>query len=201
MVTDRHIQRLHRFDQQGWPKGQAAAKAGIDDKTARKYRRLGRLPSEVRMDHTWRTRPDPFAERLARARGATDAQPRPGSQDAVRVAATPLPRPFRRWPIAHLAATRQTVAGLVGAGQGSLLHPGASPRPAGRLRLHALHQPGHDHQRQSFRPSDLPLRADLLELGDRHDLLLRELREPQRGPAKRAVGTGRRAAGASHRFG
>ena len=61
MVTDRHIQRLHRFDQQGWPKGQAAAKAGIDDKTARKYRRLGRLPSEVRMDHTWRTRPDPFA--------------------------------------------------------------------------------------------------------------------------------------------
>ena len=61
MVTDRHIQRLHRFDQQGWPKGHAAAKAGIDEKTARKYRRLGRLPSEVRMDHTWRTRPDPFA--------------------------------------------------------------------------------------------------------------------------------------------
>ena len=62
MVTDRHIQRLHRFDHQGWPKGQAAAKAGIDDKTARKYRRLGRLPSEVRMAHDWRTRPDPFAD-------------------------------------------------------------------------------------------------------------------------------------------
>jgi len=62
MVTDRHIQRLHHFDHQGWPKGQAAAKAGIDDKTARKYRRLGRLPSEVRMAHDWRTRPDPFAD-------------------------------------------------------------------------------------------------------------------------------------------
>jgi hypothetical protein len=62
MVTDRHIQRLQRLDQQGWPKGQAAAKAGIDDKTARKYRRLGRLPSEVRMAHYWRTRPDPFAD-------------------------------------------------------------------------------------------------------------------------------------------
>lgn len=62
MVTDRHIQRLHRFDQQGWLKGQAAAKAGIDPKTARKYRQLGQLPSEVRMEHTWRTRLDPFAD-------------------------------------------------------------------------------------------------------------------------------------------
>jgi len=62
MVTDLHILRLRRFDHQGWSKTQAAAKAGIDPKTARKYRRLGRLPSEVRMEHTWRTRPDPFAE-------------------------------------------------------------------------------------------------------------------------------------------
>jgi hypothetical protein len=62
MVTARHIQRLRHFDHQGWPKGQAAAKAGIDDKTARKYRRLGRLPSAVRMAHDWRTRPDPFAD-------------------------------------------------------------------------------------------------------------------------------------------
>jgi hypothetical protein len=62
MVTDRHIQRLHRLDQQGWLKGQAAARAGIDPKTARKYRQLGQLPSEVRMKHTWRTRLDPFAD-------------------------------------------------------------------------------------------------------------------------------------------
>jgi hypothetical protein len=34
----------------------------MDDKTARKYRRLAKLPSEVRMEHTWRTRPDPFVE-------------------------------------------------------------------------------------------------------------------------------------------
>ena len=62
MVTDLHIQRLRRFDHQGWSKAQASAKAGIDDKTARKYRRLGKLPSEVRMEHNWRTRPDPFAD-------------------------------------------------------------------------------------------------------------------------------------------
>jgi hypothetical protein len=40
----------------------AAAKAGMDEKTARKYVRSGRLPSQLKVDHTWRTREDPFAE-------------------------------------------------------------------------------------------------------------------------------------------
>jgi hypothetical protein len=40
----------------------AAAKADMDEKTARKYRELGKLPSEIKADHTWRTREDPFAE-------------------------------------------------------------------------------------------------------------------------------------------
>ncbi len=62
MVTNTHIRRLRRLDQLGMSPGRAAATAGIDDKTARKYRRLGKLPSEVRMEHTWRTRPDPFAD-------------------------------------------------------------------------------------------------------------------------------------------
>ena len=45
-------------------KGQAiaAAKAGMDAKMARKYRLLGRLPSELPALARWRTRPDPFVE-------------------------------------------------------------------------------------------------------------------------------------------
>jgi hypothetical protein len=62
MVTDLHIHRLRRLDRQGLSKRRAAAKAGVDEKTARKYRRLGKLPSEVRMPHAWRTKPDPFAD-------------------------------------------------------------------------------------------------------------------------------------------
>src|SRR5205085_9325180 len=61
-ITDQQVRRLFRLDRQGRPKGQAAAKASMDEKTARKYRRLGKLPSEVRMEHHWRTRKDPFAE-------------------------------------------------------------------------------------------------------------------------------------------
>ena len=40
----------------------AAAKAGMDAKTARKYRRLGQVPSELPVVRRRRTRPDPFVE-------------------------------------------------------------------------------------------------------------------------------------------
>ena len=40
----------------------AAAKSGMGRNTAAKYLREDKLPSEVQKPHTWRTRPDPFAE-------------------------------------------------------------------------------------------------------------------------------------------
>ena len=71
-TTDQQVRRLRRLDTQGTPAGVAALRSGMDPKTARKYRRLSRLPSEVRMPHSRRTHPDPFddiwtgvAERLA----------------------------------------------------------------------------------------------------------------------------------------
>ena len=63
MITDAQLRKLRCLDQQGAAKELAAAKAGMDPKTARKYRRLGKLPSEVKiMDRDWLTRPDPFVE-------------------------------------------------------------------------------------------------------------------------------------------
>ncbi len=40
----------------------AAAKAGMDVKTARKYRQAGSPPSQMLTPHTWRTRANPFAD-------------------------------------------------------------------------------------------------------------------------------------------
>ena len=40
----------------------AASKAGMDEKTARKYRDAEQLPSQMKTEHTWRTRPDSFEE-------------------------------------------------------------------------------------------------------------------------------------------
>jgi transposase InsO family protein len=40
--------------------GLAAMRAGVDRKTARRYVRAGKLPSEMAVPRTWRTREDPF---------------------------------------------------------------------------------------------------------------------------------------------
>jgi Integrase core domain len=45
---------------QGIPQVTAAAKAGMSERSARKYGRSGRAPSQLKVPHTWRTRPDPF---------------------------------------------------------------------------------------------------------------------------------------------
>ena len=42
--------------------GVAAMKEGMDRKTARKYVKAGKLPSEMKEPRTWRTREDPFEE-------------------------------------------------------------------------------------------------------------------------------------------
>ena len=47
---------------QGISQVTAAAKAGMSERTARKYAHSGRTPSSAKVPHTWRTRPDPFAE-------------------------------------------------------------------------------------------------------------------------------------------
>lgn len=62
LTTDRQVQRLRQLDARGAPAAVAAVRSGMDPKTARKYRRLGRLPSEVWMPHSWRTHPDHFAD-------------------------------------------------------------------------------------------------------------------------------------------
>ncbi len=61
MVTDLQVRRLFRLSLIEPNQEIAAAKAGMDPKTARKWLRLRRLPSEQRRVRTWRTRLDPFA--------------------------------------------------------------------------------------------------------------------------------------------
>lgn len=60
MVTDHQVRRLMSLTNTEPTLAIAAAKAGMDEKTARKYRRLAKLPNECRVKHTWRTRPDAF---------------------------------------------------------------------------------------------------------------------------------------------
>lgn len=62
MVTDEQVKRLMTLINKGKTLTLAAAKAGMSEKTARKYRDLQQLPSQLIPQHAWRTRQDPFAD-------------------------------------------------------------------------------------------------------------------------------------------
>ena len=75
MVTDQQVRRLMSLIKKGKKLAAAAAKSGMDEKTARKYRRMKKLPSEVGKPHTWRTRNDPFAAVWAEVREKLKTNP------------------------------------------------------------------------------------------------------------------------------
>ncbi len=54
----------------------AAAKAGMDVKTARKYISSGQLPTDMKASHTWQTRTDVFAEHWDEIERMLQASPR-----------------------------------------------------------------------------------------------------------------------------
>jgi len=62
MVTDCQVRLLMKLIKEDESLGVAAAKAGMDEKTARKYVRSAKLPSELKSPHAWRTRNDVFRE-------------------------------------------------------------------------------------------------------------------------------------------
>lgn len=62
MVTDEQVKRLMRLRRTEKTLAIAASKAGMDEKTARKWARSGRLPSQSKPERRWRTRADPFGE-------------------------------------------------------------------------------------------------------------------------------------------
>lgn len=75
MVTDQQVRLLMKLSKTEKTLSIAAAKAGMDEKTARRYRSLKRLPSEVQVEHTWRTRKDPFVEVWDEVEGKLENNP------------------------------------------------------------------------------------------------------------------------------
>lgn len=75
MVNDTQVRRLKKLSKTEETHELAAAKAGMDEKTARKYLRDGRLPSERKTDRSWRTRPDGFERVWEEVRQQVDVNP------------------------------------------------------------------------------------------------------------------------------
>jgi hypothetical protein len=75
MISDRQARKVIELMQSERTKAIAATKAGMNEKTARKWVRLGKLPSEIKASHTWRTRTDPFKAVWDRVRPMFELNP------------------------------------------------------------------------------------------------------------------------------
>src|SRR5579883_1924957 len=62
MKKDTEVKLFMQYRRKGLTQAQAAAKADMSERTAHKYERAGKLPSELKRPRTWRTRPNPFEE-------------------------------------------------------------------------------------------------------------------------------------------
>jgi hypothetical protein len=75
MVRDEQVKVLMRHREAGDSLETAAAKAGMNEKTGRKWLRRGRWPSQCHVPHDWRTRPDAFAEVWPEVEAQLEASP------------------------------------------------------------------------------------------------------------------------------
>ena len=112
-VTDAQVKELRRRFYQGASLRLAAMKAGMDRKTARKYRDRGQLPSESRAAHTWRTRVDPLLGVWPRLEELLQGEPALQAKTLVEVLQREYPgqdwqrrrrtveRRVRRWKAQH----------------------------------------------------------------------------------------------------
>ncbi len=62
MVSDEQVRRLLKLRKREKTLATAAAKAGMDEKTARKWLGSEKLPSQCKIERCSRTRADPFSE-------------------------------------------------------------------------------------------------------------------------------------------
>src|SRR5579875_762247 len=62
MKKDTKVKLYMQERRKGTPQRIAAARAGMSEKTGRKYERAAKLPSELKRPHDWQTRQNPFEE-------------------------------------------------------------------------------------------------------------------------------------------
>jgi hypothetical protein len=113
VVTDRQVRLLKMTSEKTGVLETAAAKADMCRQTGSKYLKGNRLPSELKSERTWRTRPDPFAEDWAEVTGILTRAPeleakalfewlcrdKPGRYDAGQVRT--FQRRVREWRVLH----------------------------------------------------------------------------------------------------
>ena len=137
MVTDSQVRMLMKLVNQEKLLKTAAAKAGMSEQTARKYRKSGTLPSQCKVIHDWRTRTDPldpddwrWAEEMLENNEGIEAK------TLFEVLQREQPGKYSGWAIAHVSAASKAVASPKRAGPRGLFPAGLYSRRMVRIGFH-----------------------------------------------------------------
>ena len=198
MITDAQVRRLMKLNQSEDTLSLAAAKAGMDEKTARKYRQAGRLPSQLRVEHTWRTRPDAFEEVWSMLEGMLGINSGLEAKTLFEHLQREHPGRFQDGELRTLQRRVKVWRALKGPAREVFFPQDHEPGELSQSDFTDMGDLGVAIQGHPFKAPGLPFRDDLLELGDGDDLFLREFRIAEYGFAECAVGAGWRAAGAAN---
>src|SRR5207244_12412472 len=106
---DTEVKRFMQARHKGATQQVAAARAGMSERTARRYERAGKLPSELKRPHTWRTRPNPFEEDWPWVVQELQRDPARPRDDVVCAAVRATSPAVSADPGAHLAAPHRAV--------------------------------------------------------------------------------------------
>jgi len=171
MVTDEQVRRLRKLSNTEKNQEIAASKAGMTD-TARRYLGLERLPSELKKERAWRTREDPFSE-VWDAFSGRSGESWAGAKTLFEWLQREYPGRFSDGQIRTLQ--RRIKLWRVTEGRRRKCTSARSTCGAAvRVGLHAHDRTGDHARGADVRAPGVPLRADVLELGDGHDLLFGE---------------------------
>src|SRR3954470_3484076 len=165
MVSDQQVKRLWRLAGQKLSLEIASAKAGMDPKTARKYLQDRRLPSEMRQKHTWRTRPDPFADAWEEIRQFLIAEPDLQAKTLFEYLQRTYPGQFQDGQVRSLRRRIKYWRATEGAPREVFFAQEHRPGELCQSDFTHCRELGNHNQRASVSASDLSLRSGLLELG------------------------------------
>ncbi len=199
MKKDGEIKLLLNERGKGASQKLAAARAGVSERTARKYEQAGKLPSQMKKPRTHRTRDDPFVGRLAVGRGADPRRSGAADEDLVRAAVRRVPGALPGGAAAHVATACAGVAGSPRPGTGDHVSAAARAGAHGAVRLHVHERARRESRRHAVSAPGLPLGADLLECRGGAGVLLGELRGAVRRAGALSVANRWRAGMAPHR--
>jgi hypothetical protein len=177
LVTDRQVRRLFALVNLEKNQEIAAAKAGMDRKTARKYLRARRLPSELPQAPRQRTQADAFAEVWGELQELLQINPGLEAKTLFEYVQRQYPGRFQDGQLRTLQR-RSKCVGDGRASQGGVFRATAPSWAVECLRFRPYDGPGGYHPEPELPALAVSLRADLFQLGDGDGLFLGEFRKP-----------------------